>query len=61
MLRKEDHFCLLLQAPQCCSKLNASVKTSRSKILEREKSKKLGYQENEAAQTGNPHPNISTT
>jgi hypothetical protein len=21
----------------------------------------MGYQENEAAQTGNPHPNISTT
>jgi len=61
MLRKEDHFCLLLQAPQCCSKLNASVKTCRSKILEEKKSKKLGYQENEAAQTGNPHPNISTT
>jgi hypothetical protein len=25
------------------------------------RNKKLGYQENEAAQTGNPHPNISTT
>jgi hypothetical protein len=62
MLRKEDHFCLLLQAPQCCTKLNASVKTSQSKISHtKKKTKKLGYQENEAAQTGNPHPNISTT
>jgi hypothetical protein len=66
MLRKEDHFCLLLQAPQCCKrnrKLNALVKNENysKKYIADQISKKLSYQEKEAAQTGNPHPNISTT
>jgi hypothetical protein len=33
----------------------------QGKIVQIKTSKKMGYQENEAAQTGNPHPNISTT
>jgi len=66
MLRKEDHFCLLLQVPQCCKrnrKLNALVTNEKysKNYIANQISKKLSYQEKEAAQTGSPHPNISTT
>jgi hypothetical protein len=58
---KKTIFVYFYKLLNAAASLMLQWKLAEAKILQIKKSKKLGYQENEAAQTGSPHPNISTT